>query len=169
MSAEDSLGWQWHHWLWTAGVWGDRSFWLSCCLKAAISPSVSTAGLLVILLQCLPVLEEACPVIGIWWSCLELVWCYFWLISSVRGEGFNNRFWRLVLCTIIDNFYLWTLGFCKNSLHGSEFISYCVVSIAVIFFDSYISGEEKNGIRYEKLLCSLELLEKIFEALLWNL
>lgn len=34
----------------------------------------------------------------------------------------------------------------------------------MIFFDSYISGDEKNGIRYEKLLCSLEFLEGVFEA-----
>jgi len=39
----------------------------------------------------------------------------------------------------------------------------------VIFFDSYISGEEKNGIGYEKLLCSSEFLEKVFEAVVWNL
>lgn len=71
----------------------------------------------------------------------------------------------VLLFRIMGNFSLWTLGLYRKSLYGSKFILYCIVSIAMIFFDSCISREEKNGIRYKKIV----FLEKIFEAVLQNL
>lgn len=110
-------------------------------------------------------MEETCQGLQISSSCLELGCFCSWLISSVRGEVFNSRFFQLFLLFRIIYNFLDSRSLQKQSVRIRVHL-YRVVSMAVIFFDSYISWEENNGIRYEKLLCSPEFLENVFEAVL---
>lgn len=144
MSAEDSLG---DRDTACCEVWGG-GWGLSCWWNA-----LSAMGLLLTLVLCLVVLMKETSQ-GVWILCssLELVCFCSWFISSVRGEVFNSRFfWLFLLFRTICNFHLWTLGLCRNSLYGSEFI--CIVLLAWLWFSLTVTSAGKRKMELNMKNC----------------